>query len=306
MKPLHIFTPAFLAVLLSSCSSTVRPVDGALAAANTAPAVQAGLAGAAPGSVLPPAVTPKDLPLTGASMPAHEVAKALNTLPKGAPVEHGALKSDAHPMEHAGETSALDVGKKELTWLKNGNLRFAKNVVRNDFKTLAAKKALLEKLSGGQKPHTIVLSCSDSRVPPELVFDQVMGEVFVIRVAGEALDSSVIASIEYAAEHLGTQLLVVMGHESCGAVKAALSTPEGTSAGSPSLDKLVADIRPRISQSRRTPMVDDVLVESWANAKGVTRDLLARSPLLAERVTEGKLKVVSALYHLRTGTVDFE
>lgn len=77
----------------------------------------------------------------------------------------------------------------------------------------------LKRLSTGQKPHTIVLSCSDSRVPPEVLFDQKLGEIFVIRTAGQAIDSSVLASIEYAVSHLGTNLIVVMGHESCGAVK---------------------------------------------------------------------------------------
>jgi len=221
---------------------------------------------------------------------------------------HAAESHDAHvptaaaPAPHDGAA----VGTKELGWLKNGNARFTRNALRNDFKKLVAKQVLLKKLSGGQKPHTIVLSCSDSRVPPELVFDQVMGEIFVIRVAGQALDSSVIASIEYAAEHLGSQLLLVMGHEACGAVKAAINTPVGSSAGSASLDKLVADIRPRIEQSIRKPADASVLNESWANTKGIAKELLAESSILSHLVAEGKLRVSTAMYRLGSGVVEFE
>ena len=127
---------------------------------------------------------------------------------------------------------------------KQGNKRFLKGNVRKD----GIDSATIKKLSEGQKPHAIVLSCSDSRVPPEIIFDQKLGEVFVVRTAGQSLDSMAIASIEYAVAHLGSNLILVMGHESCGAVKAALSTLNGGDAGSPSLNKLVGDLHPRLKR----------------------------------------------------------
>lgn len=192
--------------------------------------------------------------------------------------------------------------EKALGWLKNGNQRFLRGTLRKD----GQSPKDIAKLSTGQAPHTIILSCSDSRVPPEVVFDQKLGEVFVIRVAGEALDSSAIGSMEYAVEHLGARLLVVMGHSSCGAVKAALGTLDGSDAGSPSLNALVHDIHPRIASFKRSIASKDVVDESWANARGAAHDLLSRSKILQEKVNSGELVVKTALYHLNHGTVDFD
>ena len=111
--------------------------------------------------------------------------------------------------------------------LKEGNSRFVHHQTihpRQD-------QARLTEQSGGQKPGAIVVSCSDSRVPPELIFDQGLGDIFSVRTAGQALDTYSIASVEYAIEHLGSKVIVVMGHSSCGAVKAAATTPEGKSTG---------------------------------------------------------------------------
>lgn len=163
-----------------------------------------------------------------------------------------------------------------------------------------------ERLSTGQKPHTIVLSCSDSRVPPEIVFDQKLGEIFVVRTAGETLDPTSIASIEYALEHLGARLILVMGHSSCGAVKAAHSTMDGSDAGSPNLNKLVADIHPRIAAYKGMTPSKGYLDESWANARGVAKDLMGRSQIIANKLKAGEAKIQVALYNLATGKVDFE
>jgi carbonic anhydrase len=160
-----------------------------------------------------------------------------------------------------------------------------------------------DRLAGSQNPHTIVLSCSDSRVPPELVFDQALGEIFVIRVAGEALDSSVIGSIEYAVAHLGAKNIVVMGHTSCGAVKATLSAKPGVSIGSPSLDKLVADLKPNLEG--RALKDGDLSEDVNINTKAVAANLIKRSEIIRTAVEKGELKVNSALYTLKTGVVDF-
>lgn len=188
-----------------------------------------------------------------------------------------------------------------MKWLKNGNRRFTKGFFRNDG---ATKKDIL-RLSSGQKPHSIILSCSDSRVPPEVVFDQKLGEVFVVRTAGEVLDSASIASIEYAVEHLGSRNILVMGHTQCGAVKAALATLEGQDAGSIHLNKLVADIHPRLSQFASKPASKNYADESWANTTGVAKDLLIRSPLIAEKVRSGDVQINTALYHLESGQAEF-
>jgi carbonic anhydrase len=190
---------------------------------------------------------------------------------------------------------------KALLWLKNGNIRFRKGSLRKDGQAAADR----EKLSTGQKPHTIILSCSDSRVPPEIVFDQKLGEIFVVRTAGESVDSSVLASLEYAVEHLGTRLILVLAHESCGAVMAAIDTPVGKSAGSPHIDKMIAEIQSRLKMFSAQPKSKNIHSESIANAKGVALDLLKRSEILRHASESGEIKVQTAIYHLDNGTVDF-
>lgn len=188
-----------------------------------------------------------------------------------------------------------------LGWLQNGNTRYMTNKLRRDGQSAAD----IERLSKGQTPHSIVLSCSDSRVPPEIVFDQKLGEIFTVRTAGESLDNAGIASMEYAVSHLGAKQLVVMGHTSCGAVKAALATLDGSDAGSPALNALVHDIHPRVASYKRKPQSVGARDEAWSNVNGVAADLLERSIILAKLVGEGKLKIRKALYDLETGKVEF-
>jgi carbonic anhydrase len=212
--------------------------------------------------------------------------------------EQAAKKKDSHGHAFGGGIEP----SKSLQWLKNGNIRFVKGSLRKD----GQSKKDVSRLSKGQKPHAIVLSCSDSRLPPELVFDQKLGELFTVRTAGESLDSSVIASIEYAVAHLGARLILVMGHTSCGAVKAAVDTLGGGDTGSPHIDYLVKDIHPRIRSVAGGNGSPGLRKESWANAKGVAGELEARSSIIAEAVRSGQVQIVSALYNLPTGEVDFE
>lgn len=212
-------------------------------------------------------------------------------------------KHDTHHKEQSHHKPPEGVEpQKALGWLKNGNRRFVKNFFRND----GAKLSDVERLSTGQKPHSIILSCSDSRVPPEVIFDQKLGEVFVIRTAGEAIDSMVLASIEYAIEHLGSRNLVVLGHTQCGAVKAALATLEGADAGSVHLNKLVKDIHPRIGHFYKKPTSKNYADEGWANVDGVVKDLVSRSSIIASAVKSGHLMINSALYHIEHGQVEFK
>lgn len=213
-----------------------------------------------------------------------------------------AVHETAHPAttEHKREAGPVKPVK-ALQLLQSGNHRFTTSHLRKD----GAMKADRERLVSGQKPHAILLSCSDSRVPPEIVFDQKLGEIFVIRTAGQSLDYSAIASIEYAVSHLGTNLIVIMGHESCGAVKAALSTLKGGDAGSPWLNKLVADLHPRLKRFTNLTPTDGVLVESWANVEGVERDLLEKSEIIRRLVESNEVGIQNALYHLGSGKVEW-
>jgi carbonic anhydrase len=202
--------------------------------------------------------------------------------------------------DHAAAPAGVEPDK-ALQWLKNGNIRYLKGSVRKD----GQGKKDRELNAKGQHPHAIVVSCSDSRVPPELIFDQKIGEIFVTRTAGESLDTSVLASVEYAVEHLGPRLIVVMGHESCGAVKAALDTYDTKKAGSPNLDRLVADLHPHLSREQAGKRSEGLLVEGRANASGVARDLISRSPIIKAAVESGKVKIVTSLYRLGSGEVEW-
>jgi carbonic anhydrase len=204
-------------------------------------------------------------------------------------------------------TNSWAKGKTQNGWeayaeLQNGNIRFYEGKSTHPRQTIAHR----EKLAEGQEPHTILISCSDSRVPPEQIFDQGLGDIFSIRVAGNVLGSDEIASVEYAVEHLGAGLLVIMGHESCGAVKAAIETKPGMSAGSPHLDELIAKIRPQASEAYRTISSDSNLREPVkANVKFVAKDLIARSKIVREAVAKKRLVIAQAIYSLSSGRVDF-
>src|SRR5687767_4377548 len=139
----------------------------------------------------------------------------------------------------AGRSDAADAPADALARLKSGNARFVANASEALPITAPRRAALAQ----GQSPFAAVLSCADSRVPPEVVFHASLGDLFVVRAAGHVSDRSVLASLEYAAEHLRVPLVVVMGHESCGAVKAAVETPASTSLG-PNLDYMLKAIRP--------------------------------------------------------------
>lgn len=185
--------------------------------------------------------------------------------------------------------------------LRQGNDRFVSGDIRRD----GQSKQDIERLSSGQSPGAIVLSCSDSRVPPELVFDQKLGEIFAVRSAGEALSPVAIASIEFAIAKLGSQLIVVLGHTDCGAVKAAHETLSGKKAATSNLQKLVDDIHPRIRQFASVKPSQNFEHEAWANIEGIVKDLSRRSQVIAEALKSKKVKIVPALYHLSGGKVEF-
>ncbi len=153
-------------------------------------------------------------------------------------------------------------------------------------------------LSSGQHPHATILSCADSRVAPEIVFDQGLGDLFDVRVAGNVAGDSELASIEYAVAHLHTPLVVVMGHQRCGAVTAAAEAGEAEG----HLPALLAMIRPAVDKARTQPgdLVDNAV---RLNVENVVRQLRASAPVLEPLVSGGKLRIVGAVYSLDTGAV---
>lgn len=189
-----------------------------------------------------------------------------------------------------------------MEMLKDGNARFAAGEAEYpNFD--AARRA--ETSTKGQHPFVTVIACSDSRVPVEVLFDQGIGDVFVIRVAGNVSDTDEIGSIEYGVEHLGTPLMVVLGHSQCGAVTAVATSAEVHG----SIPELVDNIGPAVASARaeHPEMADAALVPYAieANVWQSVEDLLTGSPGVAARVAEGKTRVVGAVYDIASGKVNW-
>ena len=187
-----------------------------------------------------------------------------------------------------------------LQRLKDGNARFVAEKSNHDLQDRKRRKHLDD---CGQEPYVIILSCADSRVAPELTFDMGLGEIFVIRVAGNIANTSSIASIEYAVAHLpGDKVLVVLGHSKCGAVKAALDAIENRKNNGHNLNHLLAHIVPAVAASPAGTPENDVVK---TNAKLTVEELQNRSSIIKNAVDAGNLKIVPAYYNLTNGKVDF-
>lgn len=180
-----------------------------------------------------------------------------------------------------------------LQRLKDGNHRFVKEQWEGKFNDSKRRNSLVD----GQSPYAIVLSCADSRVVPELAFDTGLGELFVIRVAGNVANTESIASIEYAVAHLNTKLIMILGHQNCGAVTAAMA---GGSNGY-NLNMLLAQISPAIQEAGEDAKVNTVVRK---NAEIVADDLQKRSEIIANAVRNSGLEIVPAYYNLGSGKVD--
>ena len=178
--------------------------------------------------------------------------------------------------------------------LAAGNERFVADKLDGQLQDSSRR----ESLTGGQHPYAIVLSCADSRVVPELAFDTGLGEIFVVRVAGNVANSSSIASIEYAVAHLNSPVIVVLGHESCGAVTAAT---QGGDNGY-NLNHLLAHITPALTASDEGASLEAIVKK---NAELTALELAKRSSIIAGAVDAGKLKIVPAYYNLGSGKVEF-
>jgi carbonic anhydrase len=181
-----------------------------------------------------------------------------------------------------------------LSELKLGNAHHVAHRYKHPHQTADRQR----QLTSGQNPHAQILSCSDSRVPPELIFDQGIGDLFIVRVAGNVAADTELGSLEYGAEHLHIPLLVVLGHQHCGAVTAAVEG--GEAAGH--IRAFIDLLRPAVEKSRGLPG-DAIENAVKTNVELVVNQLRTSTPILAELVSHGKLRVVGAVYSLDTGKV---
>ena len=204
---------------------------------------------------------------------------------------------------HTKETQATMTPEKSLQFLKEGNIRFQNN--------LKANRNLLEQVndtSEGQFPFATILSCIDSRVSAELVFDQGLGDIFSVRIAGNFVNEDILGSMEFACKLAGTELIVVLGHTSCGAVKGACDD-----AKLGNLTNMLAKIKPAVEaikepedinlrNSKNSEFVDNVATK---NVQLTINRILKESPVLAEMQNKGEIKIVGAMYDINTGAVAF-
>lgn len=184
-----------------------------------------------------------------------------------------------------------------LTLLKEGNQRFVKGVSTKPRQDLNR----IKEIASAQNPFATIVGCSDSRVPNEIIFDQGLGDLFIVRTAGQVSTYASWGSIEFAEEVLGTKLIVVLGHTQCGAVNAAVNLPEVPG----HIITLINAIKPAVEKAKQkqpTVLLDAAIRE---NIEMQVQQLKGLEPVLAKRVREGSIKIIGALYDLHSGKVEF-
>ena len=199
-------------------------------------------------------------------------------------------------MDHGESSMTAD---QALARLLEGNERFIRGQAR--FPTV--QKEILAELAKGQQPYATILGCSDSRVPPELVFDAGFGELFIIRVAGNVVSAEIMGTLQYAGIHLRTPLFVVLGHSGCGAVQAAIATRRHGASQPARIEVLLEHIHPGIAGVDLDQPLQNVLDDAVeANVRWSMQQLL-ETPEGKARIKEGAVKLVGAVYDLQTGRV---
>lgn len=199
-----------------------------------------------------------------------------------------------------------------LELLIEGNQRFASGL--RSLETALSVSKMHDLVENGQFPFAIVLTCSDSRVPTEMVFDRGLGDLFVIRIAGNVTSPMVIASVEYAASQLESPLVVVMGHSHCGAVTTAVRAEEDNSIErnlSPDLNTLISAIRPAVRETRHLhgeniDFQGCIHESTWANVRRSVRLITEGSSIVQKLQREERISIVGAMYDLKSGVVKFE
>ena len=206
--------------------------------------------------------------------------------------------SDSNNPAAVGPDAALEL-------LKAGNERFMSGRLANRGDVAGRRAALTD----GQAPYASILCCADSRVPPELVFDEDLGRLFIARVAGNVLTAELLASLEYAALHSTSRLIVVLGHECCGAVTAAVHTlQQQADAESPALQALLDWIFPVVEDvGDGSDLTGQAFIEKCAeeNARHTAERILSESTALRDMAGRGELKIAPAIYSLADGKVNF-
>ena len=201
------------------------------------------------------------------------------------------------------DSSSASVSPEDaLLLLKEGNHHYSTVKFKNRMASLEKNKI---SIVNAHNPHTVILSCSDSRVPPTLIFNQSLGDIFVVRDAGEVPGIFILASIEYAVKHLGARLIVVMGHTDCGAIKAALSSSSDKASESPNIEAMITEIRDNLGDITLESASSHFKKEGFINAKEVAKDLIKRSHIIRKYVQDENLQIIPAIYDLRDGTVQF-
>lgn len=185
--------------------------------------------------------------------------------------------------------------QKIIARLKSGNERFVSDALERKLQDKARREGLIL----AQEPYAVVLSCADCRVVPELIFDAGIGEIFVIRVAGNIASGTSIATMEYAVANLNPKVLVVMGHENCGAVIAAV---EGDNDSSHNLNELLAHITPAVAACSKESSLESVIKK---NAELAVFEIQNRSTIINTKISDGEITILSAYYNLDSGKVDF-
>lgn len=181
--------------------------------------------------------------------------------------------------------------------LKRGNQRFMMEQAKHPHSNLNR----VHQLSHSQKPFVATLSCSDSRVSPEIIFDQGLGDIFEVKNAGNVLDKASIGSLEYAVSHLGVNLVVIMGHDDCGAVKASMNTKKNKSIY---INEITHYIYPSVKQARKESF-DVVHTAAEKNCVNTANKLINKSKIISNAIKNDGLKIIPAMYDVETGYVDF-
>lgn len=242
----------------------------------------------------------------------HEAATGHDAVKK-APAAHAPAKKEKHaapkgaahkaPSAHAatgghGEHTVGVNADEALKRLLEGNKRYADGKTKGPNRSAARRTELAK----SQHPIAVIVSCSDSRVPPELLFDQGFGDVFVVRTAGNIVDSIALGSIEYAVDHLGAKLIVVLGHERCGAVTAAMQGGEVPG----NIKSVVDAIKPAVEKGKARHSGHGEVLDTCiiSNVKQVAQKIRTTAPILSEKVEDGMVKVVGAYYDLDSGSVN--
>src|SRR6184192_4344763 len=184
-----------------------------------------------------------------------------------------------------------------ISKLKEGNSRYTSGNLQHPGQTTERRTELAKT----QYPFAGIVCCSDSRVPPEIVFDQGLGDLFIVRVAGNVINDEGLGSIEYSVDHLGTRLILVLGHQNCGAVKAARETIAAKGKAPGHIESLVMAIKPAVEATAK----DDLETTVKANVKNVVQALRSSTPILKAKVDSGEIQVIGGYYSLDTGAVTF-